>query len=121
MSKRKGGIYERELLDLFFSSGYGGVRVAGSGCSKHPSPDIVVGGSGRFFAFEVKSTRNDFVYISNEQLSDLRCFAECFGCTPLVAVKFIKVGWRFFSIPVLDKNNYRFDLNMDGMVFNSFQ
>ncbi|MBR9679084.1 MAG: hypothetical protein GON13_02345, partial [Nanoarchaeota archaeon] len=61
MSKSKGSIYERELLRMFFDSGFSGVRVAGSGCSSMPSPDLVIGRDGGVLAVEVKATVNDFV------------------------------------------------------------
>ncbi|PIO00614.1 Holliday junction resolvase [archaeon CG10_big_fil_rev_8_21_14_0_10_43_11] len=96
MSKRKGSIYERELLAQFHERGFSGVRVAGSGSSQFPSPDLVVGKDARVFAVEVKATRKKSVYVANEQLTQLMLFAKNFGCTPLIGVKFIGFGWRFF-------------------------
>lgn len=97
MSKRKGSVYERELLSLFHGIGFSGVRVAGSGCSSFPSPDLVVGSLGKSFSVEVKATKNDFVYVNNEQIQQLLEFSANFGSTPLIGVKFIGKGWRFFS------------------------
>ncbi len=112
MSKRKGSSYERELLSLLHDSGFSGVRVAGSGSSKFPSPDIVAGRSGSVFAIEVKATSSDFVYISNDQIGQLLGFASNFGCSPLIGVKFIGFGWRFFPpVKEVDKKNTCFHKN----------
>jgi len=120
MSKRKGSGYERELLRMFFDNGFSGVRVAGSGCSSMPSPDLVIGREGNVLAVEVKSTINDFVYISEEQLSNLVQFSNVFGAKPLVAVKFISRGWRFFDVPELTAKNARFSFNNSKRVFENF-
>ena len=120
MSKRKGSGYERELLRMFFDSGFSGVRVAGSGCSSMPSPDLVIGKNGSALAVEVKSTINDFVYISQEQLSNLLSFANVFGAKPMVAVKFISKGWRFFDVPELNSKHSRFSFNDSKIVFENF-
>ena len=120
MSKKKGSSYERELLKMFFDSGFSGVRVAGSGSSSFPSPDLVIGRGGESFAFEVKSTVNDYVYVSKAQLENLLLFSSVFGAEPLVAVKFISRGWRFFSVPELSSKNVRFSFNSDSRVFENF-
>lgn len=120
MSKRKGSGYERELLRMFFENGFSGVRAAGSGSSSMPSPDLVIGRFGSVLAFEVKSTVDDFVYISNEQLSNLLTFSSVFGAKPLVAVKFIGRGWRFFDVPELNSKNLRFSFDSSKVVFENF-
>ena len=120
MSKSKGGVYERELLRLFFESGFSGVRVAGSGASSIPSPDLVIGRDGRVLAFEVKSTVKDYVYISKSQLNNLLDFSRVFGAKPLVAVKFINRGWRFFEIPEISSKNTRFSFSDSSIFFENF-
>jgi Holliday junction resolvase len=120
MSKSKGGVYERELLRLFFDNGFSGVRVAGSGASSMPSPDLVIGRAGEVLAFEVKSTVNDYVYISKAQLDNLLSFSHVFGAKPLVAVKFINRGWRFFEAPEIDSKNARFSFSDSSIFFENF-
>jgi Holliday junction resolvase len=120
MSKSKGSIYERELLHLFFDSGFSGVRVAGSGASSIPSPDLVIGRAGQVLAFEVKSTVSDYVYISKSQLNNLLSFSKVFGARPLVAVKFINRGWRFFEVPETSSKNVRFSFSESSLFFENF-
>lgn len=121
MSKRKGGVVERELLEFFHSIGFSGVRVAGSGSSRFPCSDLLVGKSGVLFAVEVKFTSKGFVYVSKQQLDSLLVFSRNIGAFPLVAVKFGGFGWRFFIV----SNNFasktvRFDLSMNGFNKDNF-
>jgi len=64
--KRKGSRFERELLNLFWESGFAAIRVAGSGSSSNPSPDLVAGNGKKFYAVEVKMRKNLPLYISGE-------------------------------------------------------
>ncbi len=41
--KSKGSAAERELIHKFWANSWGAIRVAGSGSSQFPSPDILVG------------------------------------------------------------------------------
>ncbi len=120
MSKRKGSNYERELLHMFFESGFHGVRVAGSGSSSLPSPDLIVGRFGFSIAIEVKATSKPAVYVSSEQLNNLMKFASGFGARPVVAVKFIGRGWHFFDVPKTDSKTVGFKDSDSCFFFENF-
>ncbi len=96
--KRKGSRFERELLDIFWREGFAAVRVAGSGSSSYPSPDLLVGNGKRFFALEVKMRKDLPLYISGERVRELVMFSNLFGAEPLVALKLPRRRWKFFGI-----------------------
>ncbi|MHC1625635.1 MAG: Holliday junction resolvase Hjc, partial [Methermicoccaceae archaeon] len=85
MVKKKGTRVERELIDLLWSMGYAAVRVAGSGSSSYPSPDILAGRDGRRYAIEVKMRTTLPVYIEEEQVNNLVRFSDVFGAVPCIA------------------------------------
>ncbi len=96
--KRKGSRFERELLNLFWESGFAAIRVAGSGSSSNPSPDLVAGNGKKFYAVEVKMRKNLPLYISGERVRELAMFSNLFGAEPLIALKLPRKKWKFFRI-----------------------
>ena len=60
----KGTNAERELVRLFNELGWGCIRIAGSGSSKYPSPDILAGNALRRIAVECKTTKDNKKYFS---------------------------------------------------------
>lgn len=107
--KVKGINAERELVHSFWKWGFACVRVAGSGSSRYPSADLIVGNKNKKFVVECKVTKKDKKYFSKEEISQLITFADRFGAEPLIAVKFGRRGWFFVSIGDLDdsgKNIY---------------
>ena len=97
-SKEKGSRTERELLNLFHSTGkFAPLRIAGSGCSPLPCPDLIVGGKKRVLAIECKSGkgRRD---IRKEQIEELKTFSKLFGAESWVGVRFDNMPWYFLEI-----------------------
>ena len=70
MSKKGKGINaERELIHAFWKEkNWTAIRVAGSGCSKYPAPDIVAGNLLRKLAIECKSSKTNIIYIPKEEI-----------------------------------------------------
>src|SRR3989338_7267295 len=97
--KAKGTNAERELIHLFWSKGWAAVRVAGSGSSSYPNPDILAGNKLRRFAVECKVTGEDKKYLSEGDLLQLKNFCDTFGAEPLFAVKLNRGGKWLFLIP----------------------
>lgn len=97
-SKRKGSDGERELIDLFWELGWVAHRIAGSGSSKYPSPDVLAGNGKRTLAIEAKVTKEDRKYFLKEEISALLEFSRLFGAEPWVSIKFGKESWLFFSL-----------------------
>lgn len=111
--KRKGTRVERELIDLLWSMGYAAVRVAGSGSSGHPSPDILAGKDGDRYAIEVKMRSNLPVYIEEEQIEELLKFSRIFGAIPCIAVKISRKGWRFLHPSHLHSTGSRYRIGKE--------
>ncbi len=110
---KKGYAYERELLHKLWEIGFAAVRTPASGVMSYPCPDIIAGNGKTYLAIEVKMRKSLPIYISKDKVESLRRFAEVFGAKPLIALKVKGLGWRFFTLDMLDEcgSNYRIDEN----------
>jgi len=103
MSKKTKGINaEREIIHFFWKTeDWAAVRVAGSGSMRYPSADILAGKKGRKLAIECKSVKNEKMFFSKEDLSQLLEFSRRYDAEPWVAVRFDKEGWYFFAANIV--------------------
>jgi len=95
--KSKGSVAERELIKLFWQSGWAAFRAAGSGSAQHACPDVIAGNSLRKLSVEVKYIDDDRKYFSAKEIEELDSFAHTFGSEAWVGVKFQGKGWYFFT------------------------
>jgi Holliday junction resolvase len=103
MSRKSVGINaERELIHLFWASGWSAVRVAGSGSSHYPSCDIIASNATRKLAIESKVTKDKSKYFSKEEINQLKQFSERFGAEPWIGVKFKNINWFFLGLEDLE-------------------
>ena len=104
MSRKSKGINaERELVHLFQQSGWSAVRIAGSGSSKYPSPDVLASNAIRRVAIECKTLKEGKKYFSEEDIDQLRQFAHKFGTESWIGMKFKGLPWYFLSLDDLEK------------------
>ena len=101
--KQKGSNAERELIALFWKSGWAAHRIAGSGSSRFPSPDVIAGNNIKRLAIECKSTSEKNQYISREQADGLKTFSAIFGAEPWVGVRFEGKEWYFLPLSEIKK------------------
>lgn len=94
--KQKGSNAERELVEMLSAMGFAAVRVAGSGCSKFPCPDVLASNGSRVLAIECKSTKKKHQYFRKQQIDELLAFSEMFAAKPLCAIKF-STDWHFIE------------------------
>ena len=92
-------IYERELSKYARTFGFHGERVAGSGRGRKSVCDVVLLKDGHAYLVEVKSTRDNTFYVSNNpktkpRLQKLIKVSEKCGATPILAVRFKHRGKR---------------------------
>ncbi|MFA5888602.1 MAG: Holliday junction resolvase Hjc, partial [Candidatus Nanoarchaeia archaeon] len=89
-TKRKGTKAERELFHLFWESGWGCARVAGSGSTQRPSSDLVAANKEqkRLLAIECKAIGDNAKYFEPEELEQLAQFAAFMGAEPWFAMRF---------------------------------
>ncbi len=114
MQKGKGSNAERELVKMFWKAGWAAHRIAGSGSSRFPSPDIIAGNYKKKLAIECKSTKSKNQYISNEQAEALKNFAGVFGAQPWVGVRFDRQEWFFVPLQEMSKTSQgNFVLNLE--------
>jgi Holliday junction resolvase len=97
MSKAKGSNAERELVHRFWSSGWACIRVAGSGSSKYPSPDLLAGNARRKLSIECKVTSDTSKYLDKGEIDQLAFFSTTYGAEAWVAVKIAR-QWRFLML-----------------------
>lgn len=111
-AKAKGTNAERELIHLFWSKGWAALRVAGSGSSSYPSPDILASNAARVLAIECKSSGELSRHLERAQVEDLLKFAKMFGAEPWVGARFNDMKWAFFSIDDLKKSEKGFSVSV---------
>jgi len=121
--KQKGTNAERDLVHMFWAKKpWVAHRIAGSGSSKYPSPDIIASNNLRRLAIEVKSSRKNNVYIPKEEIEALVQFARMFGAEPWVAVRFVRMDWFFLNIEDMKETDTNYAVSvelakMKGLLF----
>ena len=115
MSKT-GSKEERDLVNKLWNANFAAMRApASGGATKRPLPDVLAGNGKLYLAIEVKSTRQEYIYIDNEKITNLLKFSKIFGAKAYVGAKFIRKPWRFIKIEDLHitrKNNYRVNIDL---------
>ena len=114
MSRKSKGINaERELVHLFWETKeWSAIRVAGSGSSGFPCPDVLAGNRIRKLAIECKTVNAKSKYLTNENITQLNEFAAIFGAEPWIGVKF-KSDWFFLSMDDLKKTEKGYAISKD--------
>lgn len=100
--KAKGTNAERELVQFFNENGWSCVRIAGSGCSKYPAPDVLAGNAVRRLAIECKTTKGQKKYFQPEEIEQLDTFSRKFGAESWIGVKFSGEPWYFLMLEDLE-------------------
>jgi holliday junction resolvase Hjr len=121
--KSKGINTERSVVHAFWATGrWAAHRIAGSGSSKYPSPDIIASNNLRKLAIEVKTTKSNSVYIPKEEISALKEFSVMFGAEPWLSVKFDRDKTYFLMLEDLKETSGNFvadkeTAKMKGLLF----
>ena len=112
--KAKGINAERELIHLFWQTGnWAALRIAGSGSSKYPSPDILASNAVRKLAIEAKITKNNYKHFSSKEIEELKEFSHRFGAESWIAVKFAKNAWFFLNLEDLKQTATSFSISLE--------
>lgn len=112
--KAKGINAERELVHLFNEAGWSCIRVAGSGSSKYPSPDILAGNAIRRIAIECKATKEDKKYFDQDEIEQLKIFSQRFGAESWIGIKFDRQPWHFVMIEDLEKTGTYWAMSLEN-------
>lgn len=113
-SKTKGSNAERELIHFFWRNNWAATRIAGSGSTRYPAPDLLAGNNLRKLAIECKVTKSIRQYFTVKEIDELKEFSEIFGAEPWVAVKFNNVDWFFLPIGDLDATEKHYILSLES-------
>jgi len=106
--KRIGTTAERELVNMFWKAGWAAIRVAGSGSSQNPSPDVVAGKAGRILTIECKVSENPAKYFPHTEIEQLKLFADTLGGEPWIGIKYKGLNWYFIGIEDLEQTEKHF-------------
>jgi Holliday junction resolvase len=98
---------------MFIDNNYRAVRVAGSGVMENADCDIIAGKTGKKYCIEAKSSKKPVKYISKQQIENFIVFSEIFGLTPLIAVRFNRLGWFFLEPKDMENSGKNFVINLE--------
>jgi Holliday junction resolvase len=106
--KAKGSNAERQLVAMFWEKSYAAIRVAGSGSSRFPCPDVLASNGRKTFAVEAKATKTDYQYFRKDQIEQLINFSQVFNAEPILAVKFSAKCYFFYltNLSITKKGEY---------------
>ena len=110
---KKGANAERELIHTLFGMGFSVARVAGSGSSTLPCPDMLAFKKGRALAFECKAHSGKYLNIAEKQMSETIEWAKNARIDFYVGWKLPREGWLFLAPGHFRKNekNYSISIN----------
>lgn len=111
-NKEKGANAERELYQMFIDANYRAVRVAGSGMMENTSCDLIAGKKGRKYCIEVKASKKQTKYITKKQIEEFMIFSHIFGLTPVIAIRFNRIGWFFIHPKYLEDSGKNWALTL---------
>jgi Holliday junction resolvase len=108
---RKGANAERELIHVLFERGFSVVRVAGSGKTALPAPDLIALRHGRILAFESKAWAASNLSIPALQMNELVSWSNRAGAEVYIAWKVPHKGWFFLKPAQLKKTPKAFTIS----------
>ena len=108
---RKGANAERELIHMLFDRGLAVLRVAGSGKTSLPSPDVVALKPGLQIAIECKAWSKAYLSVSVLQMQELSMWSKMAGAELYVAWKIPRKGWRFLKPNQFNKTDKAYNIS----------
>lgn len=117
-NKQKGSNAERELLFALFNKGFAVSRVAGSGSSQLPTPDVLAFKSGKALAIECKTKKGEYLNIRDEQVEELLLWEKLSGLKSYVAWRLGKDKWYFVGLSGLKKTKKAYSIKKEEIQAN---
>jgi len=109
-NKTKGSNAERELLFMLYEQGYAISRVAGSGSSTLPTPDIIAIKKNKGFAIECKTKSGEYLNIRPSQIDELEIWERLSGLKSIVAWRLGKNKWYFIHYTKMKKTKKAYSI-----------
>ena len=91
------------MVKFFNTAGWSCIRVAGSGSSRYPSPDLLAGNAIRRLAIECKVTKETKKYFDDAEVEQLKIFSQRFGAESWIGLRFTGEPWYFILIEDLER------------------
>lgn len=91
------------MVKFFNEAGWGCIRIAGSGSSRYPAPDILAGNAVRRIAVECKVIGKQKKYLAEDDVAQLRTFSTKFGAESWMGIHFPGEPWYFLMLEDLEK------------------
>ena len=111
--KSKGISAERELIHKFWHRAWAAIRIAGSGSTKYPAPDILAGNNIRKIGLECKVTKTKYQHFTDKEIEELQEFCKVFGAESWIGIKFNHVDWFFLTLEDLNKTKENYSINLE--------
>jgi len=112
MSKyRKGSDAERELQQTLWNMGMAVIRVAGSGASLLPAPDLIAMSKKKKLAFECKAWDSAYLTIPKKQMLELKEWSGKAGADFFIAWKIPYRGWLFLPEKAFTKTEKAYTIS----------
>lgn len=115
-NKVKGSNAERELLFLLFDMGFAVSRVAGSGSSTLPTPDIIAVKNKITVAIECKTKIGEYLNIKESQIEELKTWEKLSGFKSYVSWRLGKEAWYFLELKDLKKTTKAYSIKKEDII-----
>ena len=109
---RKGANAERELTHKLYDMGFSVVRIAGSGGTSLPSPDILALSPKKKLAIECKAWAKQNLSIPDRQMLELEEWATKAGVDFFIAWKVPHKGWYFLPKNLFKKTSKAYTISL---------
>ena len=107
----KGANAERELIQQLYSLGFSVARMAGSGKTSLPSPDIIALNKYKKLAFECKAWNGNYLSIPAQQMRELISWGKKAEVEMFVAWKMPNHGWFFLKPEHFNSSEKHFSIS----------
>jgi Holliday junction resolvase len=115
-NKRKGSNAERELLLSLYNKKYAVSRVAGSGSSPLPTPDIIALKNKKAYAIECKTKKGKYLNIKKTQIEELKIWEKLSSFKSYVAWRIAKNKWYFVHISKLKETKKAYSIKKEEII-----
>jgi len=118
--KDKGLNAERELVHLLQEKGFAALRIAGSGSTKYPAPDVIAIKAKRILLIECKTSKTDSKYLTQKEIEELKEVANIMGGEPWVGIRIDKKDWFFIPVEELQETEKNYVVNKKTELLKGF-
>lgn len=101
---------------MLFEEGFAVSRVAGSGCSTLPTPDIIAVKNKISVAIECKTKIGEYLNIKESQIEELKTWEKLSNCKSYIAWRLGKDSWYFLELKDLKKTKKAYSIKKEDII-----